>query len=40
LIDRGLLETRKLGTARRVLEESLNNLLEKGYDNDESELGN
>jgi excisionase family DNA binding protein len=37
LIDKGHLETRKLGTARRILENSLNKVLQEGYENDDSE---
>jgi len=35
LIDKGYLETRKLGTARRVLENSLDKVLQEGYEEDD-----
>ena len=40
LIDKGYLETRKLGTARRILEISLEKVLQEGYENDDRELRN
>ena len=34
LMDTGVLESVKIGSARRVLEQSLIKLMEEGYDND------
>tara|TARA_R100000808_G_scaffold712_1_gene3447 strand:+ start:1268 stop:1495 length:228 start_codon:yes stop_codon:yes gene_type:complete len=34
LMDKGILESRKIGNARRVLEHSLDKLIEDGYEED------
>ena len=34
LMDKGILESRKIGNARRILEQSLIKLLEQGYEDD------
>ena len=34
LLDKGLLESRKLGKSRRIVESSLDKLLKEGYEND------
>ena len=36
LMDKGILESRKIGNARRVLEHSLEKLIEEGYENEQT----
>ena len=40
LMDKGILESRKIGNARRVLEHSLDKLIEQGYENDTEQKRN
>ena len=37
LMDKGVLESRKIGNARRVVAESLRNILENGYTDETNE---
>jgi len=37
LMDKGILESRKIGNARRIVAESLRNILENGYTDETNE---